>query len=128
VVRRGRLTIAVSTGGASPAWARHIKERIGSEFGEEYTRLFDALAAARRHCLREIPDPARRRAVLEGFADESLIEAARAMSVSELESHLIDHVCEPGRHEPLSRDPHLRESHPAKPQEDNDPSEEEETT
>ena len=77
VLRRGRLTIAVSTGGASPAWARKIRKRLEDEFGEEYAVLFDAAASARRRCIENIPDPQRRREALLRLADESLLELAR---------------------------------------------------
>jgi precorrin-2 dehydrogenase/sirohydrochlorin ferrochelatase len=88
VMRRGRLTIAVSTGGASPAWAGLIKRRLLGEFGEEYTRLMEALAAVRRRCHLAIADPVRRREVLERLADDSLVELARAHSVEALEADL----------------------------------------
>lgn len=38
-VRRGDVTIAVSTGGRSPALARKIRSRLETEFGEEYAAL-----------------------------------------------------------------------------------------
>ncbi len=84
VLRRGRLTIAVSTGGSSPAWARKIRERLEAEFGEEYARLLEAAARVRMRCLSEIPDPARRREALERLADDSLLDLARSGDVEEL--------------------------------------------
>ncbi|MFB3854756.1 MAG: bifunctional precorrin-2 dehydrogenase/sirohydrochlorin ferrochelatase [Vicinamibacterales bacterium] len=36
IVRRGNLTIAVSTDGASPALAKRIREKLEDEFGPEY--------------------------------------------------------------------------------------------
>ncbi len=38
-VRRGDITIAVSTSGASPALARQIRSRLETRFGEEYAVL-----------------------------------------------------------------------------------------
>ncbi len=38
-VRRGDITIAVSTSGASPALARQIRSRLETQFGEEYAVL-----------------------------------------------------------------------------------------
>jgi precorrin-2 dehydrogenase/sirohydrochlorin ferrochelatase len=47
VVRRGSLTVAVSTGGRSPALASWLKERLAAELGPEYETLLDLLAAER---------------------------------------------------------------------------------
>lgn len=47
VVRRGGLTIAVSTGGASPALARRLREQLEAQFGPEYGELIELLATLR---------------------------------------------------------------------------------
>ena len=47
-LRRGNLTIAISTAGASPALARKIRSRLQKEFGDEYTTLIDLVGKARR--------------------------------------------------------------------------------
>lgn len=51
-LRRGDLSIAVSTGGASPALARRIRERLEGDFGDEYAALL-ALAAQVRSEFRQ---------------------------------------------------------------------------
>jgi precorrin-2 dehydrogenase/sirohydrochlorin ferrochelatase len=88
VLRRGRLTIAVSTGGASPAWAGRIKERLAEEFTEEYAQLLDALARVRRDCQQSIDDPARRQLILRKLADDSLLDLARSGGAEALEAEL----------------------------------------
>jgi precorrin-2 dehydrogenase/sirohydrochlorin ferrochelatase len=47
VVRRGPVTIAVSTGGHSPALATWLRGRIESEVGPEYEVLVELLSAER---------------------------------------------------------------------------------
>ncbi|NHN30118.1 precorrin-2 dehydrogenase/sirohydrochlorin ferrochelatase family protein [Paenibacillus agricola] len=47
VVRRGRLLIAVSTGGASPAVAKKIKQELEHTFGSEYEDYLDLLQELR---------------------------------------------------------------------------------
>lgn len=47
VLERGEVKIAVTTGGASPALARRIRERLESLFGEEYGDLAYLLAELR---------------------------------------------------------------------------------
>jgi precorrin-2 dehydrogenase/sirohydrochlorin ferrochelatase len=43
IVRRGDLLIAISTGGANPALAVRLRERLESEFGEEYGAYLDLI-------------------------------------------------------------------------------------
>jgi siroheme synthase-like protein len=48
VVRRGDLTIAVSTGGESPALARKMRVQLEKQFGEEYAVLTRLVGDVRR--------------------------------------------------------------------------------
>ena len=47
-LRRGRLQVAVSTGGASPTLARRIKNELEESFGTEWAGIVEELASARR--------------------------------------------------------------------------------
>ena len=47
VVRRGPVTVTVSTGGHSPALARWLKERVADSIGPEYEVLAQLLSAER---------------------------------------------------------------------------------
>ena len=46
-LQRGRLSIAVSTGGASPALARKLRTRLEQDFREEYASLTDLVGEVR---------------------------------------------------------------------------------
>ncbi|MFQ5898437.1 MAG: bifunctional precorrin-2 dehydrogenase/sirohydrochlorin ferrochelatase [Candidatus Methylomirabilia bacterium] len=48
VLRRGKLVVAVGTGGASPALARAIREELDAYFTEDYARLAELVAGVRR--------------------------------------------------------------------------------
>jgi precorrin-2 dehydrogenase/sirohydrochlorin ferrochelatase len=50
-VRRGPLTIAISTGGASPALARRLREDLEEFFGPEYGPYLDLLQRVREKIL-----------------------------------------------------------------------------
>jgi siroheme synthase-like protein len=47
IVRQGDLVLAISTGGNAPALAVRIRERLESEFGEEYARFLDLMGELR---------------------------------------------------------------------------------
>ena len=47
IIRQGRLTITVSTGGHSPALSAWLRERLASEMGPEYDMLIGVLADVR---------------------------------------------------------------------------------
>jgi precorrin-2 dehydrogenase / sirohydrochlorin ferrochelatase len=52
-VKRGDLTLAISTGGASPALARQVREELQQHFGPEYGPYLDLLKRVRRRLLTE---------------------------------------------------------------------------
>jgi len=47
LLRRGNLSIAISTGGMSPALARKIRTRLEDSFGEEYALLVSLVEEVR---------------------------------------------------------------------------------
>jgi siroheme synthase-like protein len=90
VLRRGALIVAVSTGGASPALARAIREQLEEYFTEEYDVLARVLAAARRELhssgLRPEPDAWRQalgrdllQLIAAGDADEAKDQLVRRL-------------------------------------------------
>jgi precorrin-2 dehydrogenase / sirohydrochlorin ferrochelatase len=52
-VRRGDLTLAISTGGASPALARQLREDLQLQFGPEYGPYLNLLQRVRTRLLAE---------------------------------------------------------------------------
>jgi precorrin-2 dehydrogenase/sirohydrochlorin ferrochelatase len=78
VVDRGRLLIAISTGGAAPSLARKTRERFEREFGPEYAILLDALAEVRyRYKSSDLPEATRRK-LFERLTEADIIAAARS--------------------------------------------------
>jgi len=78
VVRSGELTLAISTGGAAPALARRLREKFEAEFDSTFAEWLRLLADVRVIVLAEVPDPIRRRELLDDFADWPWLERLRA--------------------------------------------------
>jgi len=67
--RRGRLTIAVSTGGASPAAARLIRRKLERQFDERYAGYLDALHEFRERVMATVDDERTRLKLLRLIAE-----------------------------------------------------------
>ena len=55
IARRGGLTVAISTGGASPTMARRLRDEVGRRLGPEYARLLRLLGGLRGVAKRRLP-------------------------------------------------------------------------
>lgn len=77
VVRRGDLTIAVSTSGKSPAVAKRVRKLLESQFGDEWAAYLRLMGDAREKALKEIDDPKRREEIFNRLADSDLLEKLR---------------------------------------------------
>ena len=68
VVRRGRLQIAISTSGLSPALASRLRQELEQQFGPEYERWLEELGAMRRETLARRTDAHGRNRLLRRLA------------------------------------------------------------
>ena len=57
VVKRGDLSIAISTSGNSPAFAKHLRKKLEKQFGEEYETFLLLMGAIRRKLLEKPHHP-----------------------------------------------------------------------
>lgn len=76
VVRRGDLTIGISTGGGSPALAKRLRQRLEQTIGPEYGAFLAALRALRERARRVIADPQERQAIYRRAVESDLFERA----------------------------------------------------
>src|SRR5436309_1090973 len=77
VHRRGGLTVAVSSGGRSPALAVRLRQRIAHLVREEHARLADLLGSLREEITCRVPDPATRTRLWYDLVDSDLLEYLR---------------------------------------------------
>jgi precorrin-2 dehydrogenase/sirohydrochlorin ferrochelatase len=76
-VRRGDFVIAVSTRGASPALARRVRQRLGSQFDDAFGRWAALLAELRPAVQARIADPKQRRRVWRKLTDWRWLKRVR---------------------------------------------------
>jgi len=82
-VMRGNLCISISTGGASPALARNIRENLEQHFGEEYNEFTKLLSEMRQQMLSEIKNESIRRDILQRIAEPDILEIVKQKGVPE---------------------------------------------
>jgi precorrin-2 dehydrogenase/sirohydrochlorin ferrochelatase len=69
VLRRGKLTITVSTDGASPILARKIRDDLSGTYDERYEAYFDFLNVCRERIKAENMSPERKSDLLKQLLD-----------------------------------------------------------
>lgn len=74
-IQRGRLSIAVSTGAASPTLARKIREQLEHQFDERYDAYLEFLYSARQQILNEVKDPSKKGKILTAIASEDFLNS-----------------------------------------------------
>jgi precorrin-2 dehydrogenase/sirohydrochlorin ferrochelatase len=92
MIRRGKLTIGVSTSGAAPAVAKRIRQELEQAFGEEYAEYLDKMADVRGQLLRMVEDAGKRTEILQRLAGSNLLELLRAGNREEAEQLLADTI------------------------------------
>jgi precorrin-2 dehydrogenase/sirohydrochlorin ferrochelatase len=71
VHREGSLSLAVSTGGNSPALAARIRDQLADFLTEDFQAYLEFLSESRQKILERVRDGKRRRALLEELAADS---------------------------------------------------------
>ncbi|MBN9518340.1 bifunctional precorrin-2 dehydrogenase/sirohydrochlorin ferrochelatase [bacterium] len=85
----GSLVVAVSTGGAAPALARRVRDRLAAQLDPAFAAWVELLNEIRGQVLVSIPDPVRRRALLDGFADWPWLDRLRAEGVDAVRAAML---------------------------------------
>jgi precorrin-2 dehydrogenase/sirohydrochlorin ferrochelatase len=89
VVRRGELLIAIGTGGASPALAKKIRQRLEIEYGAGWAEILRVLREVREETSPLLPDlRTRSRRWAEALDPDEAAELVRGGEVEELRNRL----------------------------------------
>jgi precorrin-2 dehydrogenase/sirohydrochlorin ferrochelatase len=77
MVSQGDLTLAISTGGSSPALARKIRRALEQQFGVEYALVLQVLARVRELVSNEAHSPEERQRLFTALVESPLLDHVR---------------------------------------------------
>ena len=92
IMRRGDLTVAVSTAGGSPALAKRVRADIEHALGPEYERALDVLARLRRHLQNQSLSADERQRILTGLVASDLLDRLREPDAGAVDRLLAEHA------------------------------------
>lgn len=95
IVRQGDFVIAISTAGKSPAFAKHIRNRLEIQFGPEYGTLLDLMGAIRRRLLADAHEPEVHKPLFERLIAEDLLGMVKDNDIDRIDQ-LLKRVLGPG--------------------------------
>jgi precorrin-2 dehydrogenase / sirohydrochlorin ferrochelatase len=75
VVKRGKLVISVSTGGASPILSTRIRAKLEEDFDERYEKYLDFLHMKRQFILKNVDDLVKRKLLLLSIVDNKFLQS-----------------------------------------------------
>jgi precorrin-2 dehydrogenase/sirohydrochlorin ferrochelatase len=91
VIKRGPLTIAVSTSGISPALSKSIRKELEKLYGTEFVRYLKLLGKIRGKAMKEIKDKKRRTEFLNNLASEEVISMLRQKGFKKIPGRVKKH-------------------------------------
>jgi precorrin-2 dehydrogenase/sirohydrochlorin ferrochelatase len=97
IVRRGDLVLAISTGGASPAVARKVREDLERRFGAEWAETLAVISEVRRETLPALSDlRVRAKRWRQALDLDEAVELVRTGRAGELRRTLIERLLSEG--------------------------------
>ncbi|AGK53813.1 NAD(P)-binding protein [Bacillus sp. 1NLA3E] len=73
VLRRGKLSIAISTEGASPILAKEIRKQLEQQFDDQYVDYLEFLSESRKTILETVQDPTKKKELLKAIVSPSYL-------------------------------------------------------
>src|SRR5207237_4294482 len=77
IIEKGSVTIAVSTGGKSPALARTLKEDLQRSIGPEYAEVNDLLGTLREDAKKVLPTDVDRKRFFDSLIAAGILDMIR---------------------------------------------------
>lgn len=88
IVRRGNFVMAISTAGKSPAFAKHIRKRLETQFGPEYGVVLELMGAIRSKLLADAHEPEVHKPLFEQLIDGDLLSLVKDQKIDQIDQLL----------------------------------------
>jgi len=88
IVSRGDLVITISTSGKSPALAKHLRQKLETQFGREYADFLLLMGAIREKLLSQAHEPEAHKTLFNQLIDSDLIQLMQTGKTKEINSLL----------------------------------------
>jgi len=88
IIQRGDLVITISTSGKSPALAKQLRQKLGTQFGKEYAEFLLLMGAIRKKLLSRAHEPEAHKTLFNQLIDSDLIQLMQAGKTEEINSLL----------------------------------------
>ncbi|MDX2451727.1 bifunctional precorrin-2 dehydrogenase/sirohydrochlorin ferrochelatase [Desulfosarcina sp.] len=95
IVRRGSFVMAISTAGKSPAFAKHVRKRLETQFGPEYGVVLELMGAIRSKLLAGAHEPEVHKPLFEQLIDGDLVALIKDQEIDRIDQ-LLERVLGPG--------------------------------
>lgn len=90
IVKQGDLQIAISTSGKSPAFAKHLRKKLESQFGKEYATFLELMGRVRKRLLSESHEPEAHRHLFEQLIASGIPEMISQKNSKGIDKVLVD--------------------------------------
>jgi precorrin-2 dehydrogenase/sirohydrochlorin ferrochelatase len=95
IVNYGDLSIAISTAGKSPAFAKHLRRQLEGQFGPEHGRMLELMGAVRARLLAQEHAPEEHKPLFEQLINSGLLQMVKAEDQQQIDA-LLCKVLGPG--------------------------------
>ena len=90
ILRRGDLTIAISTSGKAPAVAVRLRQQLEEQIGDEYARFLEIAGTLRAPLAERCPDFETRKELWYRLVDSGVLELLRAGNDAAAEERIVE--------------------------------------
>ena len=90
IVSRGDLTIAISTSGKSPAFAKKLRKQLEAQFGDEYAEFLKLMGAIRKKLLSKDHEPEAHKHLFERLIETDLVQMLKNADTDAINTLLLE--------------------------------------